>query len=58
MCAGGACATACNWPRRLADLNLVNRRGPEGFLLEQCNLYRAPACEGAHLYGIRIRAAA
>ena len=38
----------------LAGLNLVNREGPQGFLLEQCNLYRANL-RGAHLYGIRIK---
>ena len=38
----------------LAGLNLVNREGPQGFLLEQCNLYRANL-RGAHLFGIRIK---
>ncbi|WP_265449852.1 ion channel, partial [Aeromonas salmonicida] len=38
----------------LAGLNLVKKGAPQGFLLEQCNFYRANL-QGAHLYGIRIK---
>ncbi|MBP8269104.1 MAG: pentapeptide repeat-containing protein, partial [Aeromonas sp.] len=51
---GGLCHGLQLARAELADLNLVNRQGPEGFLLEQCNLYRANL-RGAHLYGIRIK---
>jgi hypothetical protein len=51
---GGLCHGLQLARAELADLNLVNRQGPEGFLLEQCNLYRANL-RSAHLYGIRIK---
>ncbi|MGY3918295.1 ion channel [Aeromonas eucrenophila] len=51
---GGLCHGLQLARAELSGLNLVNKQGPQGFLLEQCNLYRANL-RGAHLYGIRFK---
>lgn len=51
---GGLCHGLQLARANLAGLNLVKKGAPQGFLLEQCNFYRANL-QGAHLYGIRIK---
>ena len=52
---GGLCHGLQLARANLAGLNLVKKGGdPEGFLLEQCNLYRANL-RGAHLFGLHMK---
>ncbi|WP_440892193.1 ion channel [Aeromonas dhakensis] len=51
---GGLCHGLQLARANLAGLNLVKKGAPQGFLLEQCNLYRANL-QGAHLYGLRMK---
>ncbi|MXV29317.1 pentapeptide repeat-containing protein [Aeromonas veronii] len=52
--AGGLCHGLQLSRANLAGLNLVNKESDQGFLLEQCNLYRANL-RGGHLYGLRMK---
>ena len=52
--AGGLCHGLQLARANLTGLNLVKKESDQGFLLEQCNLYRANL-QGGHLYGLRMK---